>query len=1146
MTDKKAQTTQLLCERYLETGEAREGAQATVRKAFDVIGSREVAIKRMDVGRNAAKSSEGFRREAASLEDLVHENIVELVEVNRDETDGTWFLVLEWIPETLEDVIKRTGPMSWPRFWDQFGSPLLNAIIYAQSRKWAHRDIKPRNILMTAAGVAKLADYGIAKFVDLSNAWSVDGTTLRFDYTPGYTPTLPEDPIHNYSKDCFGFAAVAISCLTGTIHHSDDELQVAAQEAPLPSWARSVMESCISSDPHRRPAMASVLLARLEEAESAASSDDAPRTHVHLLMSQSVRARLDRALGLDSGGSAEAAVIDELAEGSALLFDGPVAQGAHGLQIIGTEWTFKVAQTGRNGDALELVSANEVGAALASDLRDQAARRPLAFSFGQAADRETAGRQLSMLVADAHARHSERSAERAALAEQRVFKVWRSYLRDRADLEAKRKNAIKYVDRVIAGETVIFTTELVQNADIVGQDRIVTSPGGRLTGRITTVAFNRLAMEIASGDPSKTPRRGEIAINTIAAQRALDVQGSALDAVVYGRAVNPGLKQLILDPKTATAPQPVREAEADEKDFDPEKTAILKTALGVQDVLTIEGPPGTGKTKLITEIVVQWLRRNPSHRILLASQTHIAIDNVIERVAEVDPDLDIIRIGRPDEPRISDFGKTLLLESRVETWISDVKAKAEAEMSRWARSMGIDRSSIELGMKVERLIRVIELQRDLRDHIARQQDDLSELTSSSGASEEGTSDEAADAEDATELDSEIAAEKRVLRMLVAEEEAIRTAMLSMGSYAAELSASRDAKDLGDWTEHLLPAGDAVDSCRQRLALLEDWTLRVGRSNDFNAAMLSAAQIIAGTCIGVSGVRGMQEVEYDLCIVDEASKATPTEIISPMARCRRWIIVGDPKQLPPFFEEFGEQLKSDVDIDEVKATLMDRFLKDGVGLPQANRAKLTNQYRMITPIGNLISHCFYQDELVSPITTHGLRLGSILPKPIVWRSTHLLPKHGEQVREETFFNSTEIQAVRAELKRLQFVGKAQGKRMSVAVIAGYTAQVADLRDMISQGIAEWSDLDVECNTVDAFQGRQADICIYSIVRSNPRRDLGFLREQPRLNVALSRGKSALIIVGDFVFCRGIHGRNPFRQVVEYFDQHEDDCLVDILS
>jgi hypothetical protein len=174
----------------------------------------------------------------------------------------------------------------------------------------------------------------------------------------------------------------------------------------------------------------------------------------------------------------------------------------------------------------------------------------------------------------------------------------------------------------------------------------------------------------------------------------------------------------------------------------------------------------------------------------------------------------------------------------------------------------------------------------------------------------------------------------------------------------------------------------------------------------------------------------------------------------------------------------------------------------------------------------------------------LKLAAIFPKPVLWRSTHLLSHHGERRQDQTFRNPTEVAATRDVLKRIQFIGKAQKKRrISVAVIAGYTGQVEALREMISQGIAEWPDIDIECNTVDAFQGREADICIYSVVRSNPHFELGFLREPTRLNVALSRGRSALVIIGDFMFCRNIRGRNPFNAVTKYIDEHEDDCMLE---
>ena len=79
--------------------------------------------------------------------------------------------------------------------------------------------------------------------------------------------------------------------------------------------------------------------------------------------------------------------------------------------------------------------------------------------------------------------------------------------------------------------------------------------------------------------------------------------------------------------------------------------------------------------------MVQWLQRFAEHRILISSQTHIALDNVLQGVASLDRTIEMIRIGRSEDPKISDESKKLLLEQRVETWISEVRKSAEAEMN---------------------------------------------------------------------------------------------------------------------------------------------------------------------------------------------------------------------------------------------------------------------------------------------------------------------------------------------------------------------------------------------------------------------------------------------------------------------------------
>lgn len=1134
----------VLADRYVLTEVVRKGAQATVTQAFDSHRSKMVAIKRVKFGPDDARGQAGFNREVELLQRLSHRNIVEVVDVDRDD-EGHWFLVLDWVPMNLEDVIARDGAISWQEFWDRFGEPLLEAIAFAHKSKIAHRDIKPKNILVTEDGLAKLADYGIAKLLDNGGSWApVAGYTFRFDRTPGYSPSKPEEE-HALSRDCYAFAAVALSCITGRAFYSDEDLGVALQEAVLPLGVRPIVERCLSDDAAQRPPLASLLLEQLRQASVADERHQGGVFELHLRINDKTKVALGHRLDTDETSLVEQFVSEELADVCAIVARTTKEGDPQRVDLIGGAWKFEALLVGRHSEILYVTSASELGAGLAAELRDGGLVRSVRIRFTRPLDEQTAGQKLQLLLSEARDLEFRLREERSARATQRIFRVWRGYLRDRADLEAKRKSAIRYIRRGGSGERIVFTTEIAQAEDIVGQDRVVETGSGKVSGRVVAVGFNMLTMEITHGDASRIPPKGELSINTVAAQRALNHQTQALNSVLFDRAVEPRLKTIILDPPSASPCVPVTSVMPTDPDFDAEKRSILMKALGVQDILAIEGPPGTGKTKLITEIVVQWLKLNPKHRILLSSQTHIALDNVLERVTQLDPELDVIRIGRADEPKISLASKELLLERRVEKWIAEVRKAAEADMNRWAEENGVDRPTVEIGMKVERLLQIRRRQEEAKEQIAtlrvEKEGVKAELADDAPELDEQEADE-----ETTQLDSEIGDLERVLLKLRESERSLLREMEEMGGYAAELASAGDTDELADWAVHFLQGSEVVRACRDRLTLLEDWQLRVGRSPDFNAAMLSAAQVIAGTCVGIAGVKGMEDVAYDLCIIDEASKATATETLIPLARSRRWIVVGDPKQLPPFFEELGDELLESFDESEVKQTLLDRFLATDDGLPSGCRDKLRNQYRMIKPIGDLVSHCFYDDDLESPVETHGLKLAPAIPKPVTWYSTHALNQFHEKQIGQTFCNPAEVAAVRGLLLKLQFLAKAQKKRLSVAVIAGYTAQVEALGEMVSQGIAEWPDLEVTCNSVDAFQGRQADVCIYSVVRSNPQNSLGFLKEKPRLNVALSRGKSALLIVGDQMFCRSARGRNPFRKVLDYFDAHEGSCEMETLS
>lgn len=116
----------------------------------------------------------------------------------------------------------------------------------------------------------------------------------------------------------------------------------------------------------------------------------------------------------------------------------------------------------------------------------------------------------------------------------------------------------------------------------------------------------------------------------------------------------------------------------------------------------------------------------------------------------------------------------------------------------------------------------------------------------------------------------------------------------------------------------------------------------------------------------------------------------------------------------------------------------------------------------------------------------------------------------------YINHLEVTVIQSCLQRLNQEISAQGEKYSIGIITPYRAQLELIRNRLKQ--IPLSHIEVDINTVDAFQGSQRDIIIYSTVRSSNQRRIGFLKEEARLNVAFSRAKRALIIVGDGKFLR----------------------------
>jgi superfamily I DNA and/or RNA helicase len=283
-------------------------------------------------------------------------------------------------------------------------------------------------------------------------------------------------------------------------------------------------------------------------------------------------------------------------------------------------------------------------------------------------------------------------------------------------------------------------------------------------------------------------------------------------------------------------------------------------------------------------------------------------------------------------------------------------------------------------------------------------------------------------------------------------------------------------------------------------------------------------------------------------VDEASIATPTQALVPMSRARRTVLVGDSKQLSPFqdpeLRTQGLLERYDLKPEDQKATLFNHLRAN---LPAALTKALTSQHRMLPAIGNLISECFYRGELRSIERAPAAHLAGVMQRPVTWYSTARKANRGSRPQGTSYYNDVEVEIVIGLLSRIDAWmqrGRYKDKRVTVAVLTGYDTQRARLQTAVQTKGRQWSSFsEVFVNVVDAFQGREADILVFSVTRSEVK-GLGFLREMERINVALSRGKELLAIVGDHGFCQAAQGpTNPLRDVIDYIRRNPQTCALE---
>lgn len=1145
---RKEGTKRLLADgRYLISGVPRSGGIASVFRALDTQEEKYVALKifRAITGTDAVVE-ESFRRETLALSDLNHVNIVEIFDSGFDADTGEHYIAMEWVEEDLQSVLDRGTYENWDAFFGQVGRQILEALAFAHSHRTIHRDIKPSNVLVTAEGIVKVCDFGISKIRNFLEP----GVTLAHFASFPYAPPEIDDGSYSYSRDVFGFVALSIAALTDTKIETHAGLIAYLEQLRIDESLKRLLRRAISiENPGERQLNAAVLLAELDRLSPVQAVEKKGR--ILLGLTTKVKKIFEYDLAFKTDAEVQRFVENDLSSSSCVHDpveprpnqDGTPALGRT-IRLLGGRYGYIAIMAPPAGEKLLLVSALEQSSSDAERSRDDAAPAKYEFCFGgvlgTVSRTNIVSLQDELLLFGA-----DQKVSRIQQRQQAIYKTWLDLLSAKTELERQRKRRFGYVDYEASGGVIRFTLSAVVDVEVISDHDVQVDVGNGdvFSGAVVSVSENFVTVQPGQRnrvEEGALPRQGVLAIDTSKADVALDRQKSAVDAVRFGRAVNPALGDFIVDPTAVPIPA-VGEIEFIQTAMDEDKRDAVLTALSEPALMLVQGPPGAGKTTFITEVVLQTLRRNPNARILLTSQTHVALDNSLERILkESNDEIRAIRIGNESDERIAEKTKSLLIDRKLPAMRKTALAKGREFIESWAQKSGVDLTNTRMAMALER-------HAGLRERLEKVEANITEIDST--LSKDKKTLEADVRADLEELQSELIREQDAL------DKDLKESMSELRKHESDKDTVEhfndcSSEELRSWANSYVAESSQVSQLRKMLAVHSEWEVRFGRSPQFKAALVTQSQVIAGTCLGVMGVPGRNDITYDLCIVDEASIATPTEVLVPMARARRTILVGDHKQLSPFqdpeLQTSGLLQRFSLSADDQKATLFNHLL---AGLPKELRKALSTQHRMLPAIGNLISACFYGTELKSAEREPLGLLDRTLPRPVVWYSTSRCDGRGSKPVGTSQWNGFEVKYISDLLGRIDFElrhKKTKSKQLSVAVLTGYGEQRARLHAAIQNRRHDWQSFsEIYVNVVDAFQGREADILIFSVTRSDVR-GLGFLKEMERINVALSRGKEYLIIVGDHQFCQEAEGRtNPLKRVIDYIRGNPQDCVLEEL-
>lgn len=574
-------------------------------------------------------------------------------------------------------------------------------------------------------------------------------------------------------------------------------------------------------------------------------------------------------------------------------------------------------------------------------------------------------------------------------------------------------------------------------------------------------------------------------------------------------------------------------------------------ALNTEDIFLIQGPPGTGKTTVIRRIVEELIKSD--NEVLVTSFQNLAVDNVINGFLGYD--IIPYRYGAENNNAMKTICENIV-EQINENIKQNCATELEEKLLEFRENLKSIRKELQLAEGIENIKKsLIKLGYCLNEY----QGKSSNYMEIENLIESLKKNEANDTEDIRAITAMLPENFELSYEFVCSLDKVKKALeglnrtiksstivriiekisfmidydniveMNEAQYKKEKSyilgelkliSSKEEKKENNDIDVIQKALDILNDILDKVPeyvedkkypIVKEFQKKINNSPNLIEDVLKKYADIYGTTCQKTGSYGFNiatnGANYSYVIVDEAARANPLDLIIPIIKGEKIILVGDHNQLPHMIEGYVESkfvedgLVSKEKYEEyIKESLFGRLYRT---LPQDRKIMLDTQYRMTKEISDLVSELFYDNKLYT-----GTDITNDTPL-YTGKALVAVNIEGSEIAsgggKKSYINKEECNAIIEKFLELDKKCQVKCEKFTVGVISFYKAQAELIKKKLV--VENFKNIDITVGTVDAYQGLEKDIILLSTVRSDK---IGFTSNPNRLNVSISRAKRLLVI------------------------------------